>query len=368
MATGSVKRMWPAVLMAVLVVALAFFAMGASRTVIVGCGEDLDAVVNADPAATATRFQLSGCTYHVDNTVQPEDGDEIAGPVGTFIMRGPAYDPEPLATIQGSATLGQVMKPRGTFHGDWLQIFGGDFDGTAGSGVGLAGGDMDSDSVIYATQVANNEGAGVSNFHGLFWRSELTNNTTNPDALGFIGSGLKAVDEVWVGESYVHDTQGNGIWCDEECNDQPLSNGKFTVWYSLIANNGRDGVRWEKVGDEATHGEALVYLNEIHGNGVYERRAGVGVRTPRTSRSETTTSGLRPSRTCTTVSTATPGAPPTRAAPTGPTSTTSTSSTTPTTATPRRGARSPPVSSSAIDAGLLDSARSTNASGVHSAV
>lgn len=278
MATGSVKRMWPAVLMAVLVVALAFFAMGASRTVIVGCGEDLDAVVNADPAATATRFQLSGCTYHVDNTVQPEDGDEIAGPVGTFIMRGPAYDPEPLATIQGSATLGQVMKPRGTFHGDWLQIFGGDFDGTAGSGVGLAGGDMDSDSVIYATQVANNEGAGVSNFHGLFWRSELTNNTTNPDALGFIGSGLKAVDEVWVGESYVHDTQGNGIWCDEECNDQPLSNGKFTVWYSLITNNGRDGVRWEKVGDEATHGEALVYLNEIHGNGVYERRAGVGVR------------------------------------------------------------------------------------------
>ena len=278
MATGSAKQSWMAVLAAVLVVALAFFAMGASRTVIVGCGEDLDAVVNADPAGTATRFQLEGCTYHVDNTVRPEDGDEIAGPVGTFIMRGPAYDPEPLATIQGSATLDQVIKPRGTFRGDWIQVFGGDFDGTAGSGVGLAGGEMEPDSIIHATLIANNEGAGVSNFHGHFWRSELTNTTINPAALGFIGSGLKAVDEVWVSESYIHDNQGNGIWCDEECNDQPLSNGKFTAWNNLIVDNGRDGVRWEKVGDEATAGEALIYYNNIHGNGLSENRAGVGVR------------------------------------------------------------------------------------------
>jgi hypothetical protein len=25
-----------------------------------------------------------------------------------------------------------------------------------------------------------------------------------------------------VKQSYIHDTQGNGIWCDEECNDTSL--------------------------------------------------------------------------------------------------------------------------------------------------
>ena len=151
--------------------------------------------------------------------------------------------------------------------------------GQAGSGVCYAGGASSSQSQLYAVRIANNEGAGVSNFHGTFWRSELTNNTTNPGALGFIGSGLKAVDEVWVVESYVHDTQGNGIWCDEECNDTTANpGGKFVVNENLIVNNGRDGVRWEKVGDEATAGEARVYGNEIHGNGRATGRAGVGIR------------------------------------------------------------------------------------------
>ena len=138
---------------------------------------------------------------------------------------------------------------------------------------------MADDSMLYAVSVRNNEGAGVSNFHGTFWRGELTNNTTEPAALGFIGSGLKAVDEVWVVESYVHDTQGNGIWCDEECNDTNASpNGTFYVNRNLIVRNGREGIRWEKVGDEATHGEALIEYNSIHANGWESGRPGLGIR------------------------------------------------------------------------------------------
>ena len=267
--------------MAFLIV-LAAESNAASRSVQVPCGQSLASAVNSDPVGTATRFVLSDCVYTVSSTLKPEDGDEIAGPVGTFIDRQYAKDPEfgsgGGAIIRGSSTLDQVLKPQGTFRSDWIKVEGGNFDGSAGSGVGIAGGQMASDSVIHATRISENEGAGVSNFHGHFWRSELTNNTTNPDALGFIGSGLKAVDEVWVSESYVHDTQGNGIWGDEEVNDQPLPNGKFTVWHNLIVNNGRDGVRWEKVGDEATSGEALIYLNNIHGNGRAKSRAGVGIR------------------------------------------------------------------------------------------
>ena len=103
----------------------------------------------------------------------------------------------------------------------------------------------------------------MSNFNGTFVRSELTNNTTDPKALGFIGSGLKAVNEVVVKQSYIHDTQGNGIWCDEECTDTSL--GTFIVEDSLVVNSGRAGIRWEKVGGTAA-GEALIQRNDIRNN------------------------------------------------------------------------------------------------------
>lgn len=41
---------------------------------------------------------------------------------------------------------------------------------------------------------------------------------------------------------------------------------------------GREGIRWEKVGNEASHGEALIEHNEVHGNGAIESRAGIAAR------------------------------------------------------------------------------------------
>jgi hypothetical protein len=169
----------------------------------------------------------------------------------------------------------QVLKPQGTVRLEWLTVQGGNFTGDAGTGVGLAGGQMTPSSVVDAVVIKDNEGAGVSNFNGTFVRSELTNNTTNPKALGFIGSGLKAVNEVVVERSYIHDTQGNGIWCDEECNDTSL--GTFIVEDTLVVNCGRAGIRWEKVGGTAA-GEALIQRNEIHGNSYDARRGGISMR------------------------------------------------------------------------------------------
>ena len=246
-----------------------------ARIVDIPCGQDVDATINADPKGTATRFVLDACNYTVSETVKTEQGDEIAGPVGSLIQHGSAFDPQPVATITGSANVTQVLKPQGTVRLEWLTVQGGNFNGNAGTGVGLAGGQMSPSSVVDAVVIKDNEGAGVSNFNGTFVRSELTNNTTDPNALGFIGSGLKAVNEVVVKQSYIHDTQGNGIWCDEECNDTSL--GTFIVEDTLVVNCGRAGIRWEKVGGTAA-GEALIQRNEIHGNSYDARRGGISMR------------------------------------------------------------------------------------------
>jgi hypothetical protein len=255
----------------------AVFLMGADRVVPVTCGQDPDATVNADDATIGTRFQLEGaCTYTVDTTIVPKDGDEIAGPQSTFIARGPAFDPEPTATIQGTSTLAKVINSQGTVRLEWLRVLGDDFTGVAGTGVGIAGGLMSPSSVVYAVQIANNDGAGISNARGTFDRIELNNTTQDLNALGFIGAGLKAINEVVVKNSYVHDNQGNGLWCDEFCHDSVL--GTFTITGNLVVNNGRAGIRWERVGDVADAGEALIENNEVHGNSPDAVRGGISVR------------------------------------------------------------------------------------------
>jgi hypothetical protein len=253
--------------------------MGASRTVQVPCGSDIDAKINADSSTISTRFVLGSCIsnpYIASATVVPQNGDEVAGPVGTFTARGLAQDPSTTTIIRGAAGLAQVMKPKGTVSLEWITVEGGDFNGGTGTGVGIAGGAMSSASNMFAVTVRNNEGAGLSNMNGSFDSIELTNNTTNSQALGFIGSGGKAINEVSISRAYVHDTQGNGLWCDEFCHDSSL--GKYIVRDSLVVNNGREGIRWERVGSDTGSGEALIERNEVHGNGHLDARYGIGAR------------------------------------------------------------------------------------------
>jgi Right handed beta helix region len=47
---------------------------------------------------------------------------------------------------------------------------------------------------------------------------------------------------------------------------------------NLIVNNGRAGIRFERVGDVADAGEALIENNEVHGNSRDARRGGISVR------------------------------------------------------------------------------------------
>jgi hypothetical protein len=259
----------------------------ADRVVAVPCGQDLDAIVNADDPMIGTLFQLEGgCTYQVDTIVELNEGDEIAGPQGTFIERPPAFDPEPTVTIVGSEGLSNVIRAKGTVRLQWVQIVGGtgQYSGgspVAGTGSGLAMGMASNTSSLYAVHITGSDAAGITNAHGTFDRIELDDTTQDPNFLGFTGSGLKAINEVEVKNSYVHDNQGNGIWCDSGCDD--ATGAPFDVYHvssNLVVNNGRAGIRYENVGDvsSASPGEALIENNHVHGNGTDAVRGGIDIR------------------------------------------------------------------------------------------
>src|SRR5215217_4660810 len=267
-----------------IVVLSALFLMGAVRVVVVPCDQDLDAIVNADDPTIATRFQLEGgCNYTVDTMVVINEGDELAGPQATFIGRPPAFDPQPIVTIVGSEALSNVIRARGTVHLEWVKIVGGAgqyLGGSplAGTGSGLAMGMATNDSSLYAVHITGSDAAGITNAHGTFDSIELDDTTQDKKFLGFTGSGLKAVTEVEVRNSYIHDNQGNGLWCDVFCRHSDSHPNDFWVHENLIVNNGRAGIRFEQVGDVTDAGKALIENNEVHGNSPDAVRGGISVR------------------------------------------------------------------------------------------
>ena len=263
----------------------ALFLMGADRVVPVTCGQDLDATVNADDPTIGTRFQLEGaCAYTVDTMVKLKNGDEITGPAGSFIERGPAFDPEPTVDIVGGAGVSSVIRAQGTVRVEWVKIVGGTGQYSAGdspvagTGSGLSMGMSSNDSNLYAVHITGSDAAGITNAHGTFERIELDDTTQDPNFLGFNGSGLKAVTEIEVRDSYVHDNQGNGLWCDEYCQDSASHPNGFWVHDNLVVNNGGAGIRFERVGEVSTAGEALIENNEIHQNSLKLLRGGIDIR------------------------------------------------------------------------------------------
>ncbi len=267
---------------------LVFYSLGHAQAPIVKipCDQDIDATINADDRGTASRFVLeAGCTFVASETIVPSDGDEVACAVApTFEQRGPAFDPTTRCTVAGSASVENVFRPIGqggttaTVHFEGIKITGGNFTGSSGSGAGIAEGSMTNLSSHYGIEVMDNDAAGILGAKGTFERVEFTDNTNDPDALGFIGSGLKARDEVEVKDSYVHDTQGNGLWCDNFCEDSGGHPNGFWVHDNLVVNNGRAGIRFENVGG-SNAGEALIENNEVHGNSYGDaERGGISVR------------------------------------------------------------------------------------------
>src|SRR5215218_11319662 len=159
-----------------------------------------------------------------------------------------------------------------------IKITGGNFTDSTGTGAAIAEGSMTNTSSHYGIEVMDNDAAGILSAKGTFERVELTNNTRDPKALGFIAAAMKARNEVEVKNSYVHDTQGNGLWCDNFCHDSDSHPNGFWVHDNLVVNNGRSGIRFEEVGSVFTAGEALIENNELHDNSLDADRGGISVR------------------------------------------------------------------------------------------
>src|ERR671910_1248854 len=268
---------------------LVFYSLGHAQAPIVNiqCDQDIDATINADDRGTASRFVLeAGCTFVASETIVPSDGDEVACEVDpTFEQRGPAFDPTTKCTVAGNSSVENVFRPIGqggttaTVSFEGIKITGGTFTGSSGSGAAIAEGSMTNTSSHYGIEVMDNEAAGILSAKGTFERVELTDNTNDSRALGVIGAGLKARNEVEVKDSYVHDTQGNGIWCDNFCEDSASHPNGFWVHDNLVVDNGRAGIRFENVGQVSTAGGALIEDNEVHGNSYGDaERGGISVR------------------------------------------------------------------------------------------
>src|SRR5829696_7477408 len=277
---------------------LAFYSLANAATPIVNipCGQDIDATINADDRGTAHRFVLgANCSnpFTASETIVPSNGDVVACAVApTFVQLTPASDPNQAAfdpttkcTVAGPG-VENVFRPIGqggttaTVRFEGIKITGGKYTGSTGSGAAIAEGSMTNLSSHYGIEVMDNEAAGILSAKGTFERVEFTNNTKVSNALGVIGAGLKARNEVEVKNSYVHETQGNGLWCDNYCVDSPTTTHPHGFWvhHNLVVKSGRAGIRFERVGDVSNAGEALIEFNEVHENSANENRGGISVR------------------------------------------------------------------------------------------
>jgi hypothetical protein len=177
-----------------------------------------------------------------------------------------------------------VISARGTVHLEWVKIVGGTgqyskgHTPVAGTGAALAMGNATNDSSLYAVHITGSDAAGITNAHGTFDRIELDDTTQDRKFLGFTGSGLKAINEVEVKNSYIHDNQGNGLWCDVFCRDSESHPNGFWVHDNLVVNNDRAGICFDRVGEVADAGEALIENNEVHGNSPDAVRGSISVR------------------------------------------------------------------------------------------
>jgi hypothetical protein len=152
----------------------------------------------------------------------------------------------------------------------WVDITSasGTGDGTDAITAGSAG----SDFVVEFARIHDNASLGISNMKGTVRDSEFFRNSLKQSSLGFNGSAVKGITEYEAARVFVHDEQGNGLWCDVGCSDDPVRVA-FHVYDSVVVNNGRGGIRYEN-----SMSTAWFEGNEVHGNAKIERRGGVDIR------------------------------------------------------------------------------------------
>jgi hypothetical protein len=257
-------------------------------------GEDLDAIVNSDPRGAATTFCVNAnpdgttATYYVSETLLLRDGDRLIGQTGTTETRGPAVYGVPKVEIRPTGSPDKIIAADGKGNEiQWVDVAGAvgktttDGQPQNGTGVAITGWNADSAFLLRYAVVHGNDAAGILNAKGRILNSEFYDNTQNPAFLGFNGSAVKNITEYEAAYNYVHDEQGNGLWCDVGCKDDPSRQNGFWVHDNLTVDNARSGIRYESSprdlapGVHASEPTALIERNEVHGNSYGASRGGI---------------------------------------------------------------------------------------------
>jgi Right handed beta helix region len=294
------KARMPLVLILLLILASCTKAEAVDQTVNVGCSEALDGVINSDPAASATHFQLESCEYIVSDTAVLRSGDSISGPVGTQVEVGPALYGEPTAKLVGDTT-NQVLRSVGTgIRIEWIDVSGGDGEidlskpksecrgaqtvqgcPVEGTGIGIATGKAGGTTLVRYVYVHDNDAIGIGGANGRILNSHFENNTLVSGFLGWNGAAMLGYHEFEAAYNYIHDNQGNGIYSTNAHSvdgnvPEMASNPNGGYWHhdNVVVNNGRWGIRYEISPRDAEEGERLrtptfqAESNRLAGNGL----------------------------------------------------------------------------------------------------
>jgi hypothetical protein len=240
-------------------------------------GEDIDAIINNDASGTATRFCVHAGTYRVSAPAILKAGDKLAGEPGTKTTVDTATKPTPVVKLVGSGT-DNLLRARGTgISISWVDLSGASGTGT-GSGA-ITAGSAASDFLVQFARIHDNTSLGISNMKGRVLDSEFFSNSEAQSSLGFNASAVKGITEFEAARVFVHDEQGNGLWCDVGCSGDPARVNGFWVHDSVVVDSDRAGIRYEN-----SPTEALFENNEVHGNGRTERRGGIDIRDSQNAR------------------------------------------------------------------------------------
>ena len=260
-------------------------------------GDDLDAIVNSDPRDGATTFCVDAqpdgatATYNISETLLLKDGDRLIGQTGTIQTRGRATYGVPKVEIRPSGSPDSIIRAVGKdIEIQWVDIAGAvgktttDGKPLNGTGASITAGSADGGFLVRYVVVHGNDTAGILSAKGRILNSEFYDNTQNPAFLGFNGAGVKGRTEYEAAYNYVHDEQGNGLWCSVGCKDDPARANGFWVHDNLTVDNARSGVRYETSPDglatsvHAFEPTALIEGNQVHGNSYSATRGGISVR------------------------------------------------------------------------------------------
>jgi hypothetical protein len=235
-------------------------------------GDDIDAIINQDEADTATTFCVHAGRYQVSEVARLKAGDKLVGEPGKLEYVGPATKPTPVVELVGSGTENLLSAFGTDISITWVDVSGASGTGQ-GTGSAIAAGSADSDFLVRYSRIHNNDSVGISNAKGRILDSEFFSNSEASGSIGFNAAAIKGITEYQAGRLYVHDEQGNGLWCDVGCDSDSGGTTGFWVHDSVVVNSGRAGIRFEN-----SPNQALIENNEIHGNGLKERRGGVDIR------------------------------------------------------------------------------------------